>query len=169
VKKRIIVEPTLCTGCEMCTHACSVIKTGAPDPLFARIHVVRDEARNICIPVVCHHCEPAPCVEACPAGAFKRVARLDIWVIDEDKCIHCGECVRACPFGAIQFLPDGDVTKCDLCGGVPRCVECCQDRVQSGNQHVQDIKASALRFDNIVESASLKRRMQLYKEGGGIK
>jgi len=50
-------------------------------------------------PVLCHHCEDAPCLRVCPVAAISmaggRVA------LNEQRCVSCKMCSLACPFGAI--------------------------------------------------------------------
>ena len=41
-----------------------------------------------------------PCKVTCPVDAVQ-IDENDLAMIDEAKCINCGQCVVACPFGAI--------------------------------------------------------------------
>lgn len=110
-----------CTGCRACELACvqshgvagATVGTLA-GPVKPRLFVPGAGEK----PILCRHCEDAPCLNACPRGAGQ--ARLD-----EEKCGDCGEvpCVSACPFGAIR--PAAGPVKCDLCGGDPACVRAC--------------------------------------------
>ncbi len=80
---------------------------------------------------MCHQCENAPCVGACPVGALTMGEQ--VVQANSARCIGCQSCVSACPFGmiTIQSLP-GDtrqqIVKCDLCEQReegPACVESC--------------------------------------------
>lgn len=93
------------------------------------------------LPVMCQHCETAPCVDVCPTGAsFKRAD--GIVLVDKHICIGCRYCMMACPYKArslvhekIEFQkPDsprglGTVESCNMCvnrvdnGQKPACVE----------------------------------------------
>lgn len=104
------------------------------------------------MPILCMHCENAPCIEVCPTGASYR--RADgIVVIDYDKCVGCKSCIENCPYGARHFNEDpegyfgneltinekigyeqhklGVVEKCNFCigrleqGKEPACVQTC--------------------------------------------
>ena len=66
--------------------------------------------------------------------------------LNEEKCIGCLACVDACPFGAIQINPDGDVLKCDLCGGDPVCVKYCPPRPAHSFPHTTYPRASCLEY-----------------------
>jgi formate dehydrogenase iron-sulfur subunit len=88
---------------------------------------------------VCKHCNPAPCLEACPTGALFRT-EFDTVVVQQDICNGCGYCVPSCPFGVVDlnFL-DGHAHKCTLCydrlkGGLePACAKSCPtDAIQFG-------------------------------------
>lgn len=80
---------------------------------------------------VCKHCDPAPCLEACPTGALFRT-EFDTVVVQQDICNGCGYCVPACPFGVVALSKaDGKAHKCTLChdrlkGGLePACSKAC--------------------------------------------
>jgi len=58
--------------------------------------------RKLTYPVLCNHCEEAPCVDVCPTGASTK--RADgVVVIDYDKCVGCRYCVMACPYQQRTF------------------------------------------------------------------
>ena len=76
--KEIFVRPDRCMGCNSCQLACAVEHSeskslyGAiaeyPQPK-PRIFVEWVQPENR-VPVVCRHCEDAPCMYACIAGAI---------------------------------------------------------------------------------------------------
>jgi Fe-S-cluster-containing dehydrogenase component len=84
-------------------------------------------------PVLCMHCDKAPCVEACPIenAIYKRDDGLVI--IDPTKCNGCKNCVNVCPYNALYFNEDLNIAqKCTGCAHlldngwkVPRCVDAC--------------------------------------------
>ena len=93
-----------------------------------RLKVMRLD--ELSVPVMCHQCENAPCVGACPTGALSMGAEKV--EADGGRCIGCQSCVVACPFGAITIEVEAGVTpvivKCDLCGNRergPACVDVC--------------------------------------------
>jgi Fe-S-cluster-containing dehydrogenase component len=55
------------------------------------------------IPVLCMHCDDAPCIQSCPieGGIYKRDDGLVI--IDPKNCTGCMNCIDSCPFGCIYF------------------------------------------------------------------
>lgn len=93
------------------------------------------------LPVMCQHCETAPCADVCPTGAsFKRAD--GIVLVDKHICIGCRYCMMACPYKARSLVheslfdqkPDsprgkGTVESCTMCvhrvdaGQQPACVE----------------------------------------------
>ena len=59
----------------------------------------------------CQSCLAHPCREICPKGAISFVNKRAY--IDQEKCIHCGQCFNACPYHAISHR----VRPCaDACG-----------------------------------------------------
>jgi len=137
--------------------ACKQVNGTPPGVWWSKL-LVREigkypSARITFTPLLCMHCQNAPCVEVCPTGAsYKRPD--GIVVVDYDKCMGCKYCETACPYGArtmveeIQpYYPDfgftpyeqvmyqkhqaGVVEKCNFClekvekGEKPACVETC--------------------------------------------
>ncbi|MHA1731947.1 MAG: 4Fe-4S dicluster domain-containing protein [Promethearchaeota archaeon] len=125
----IVVDPDLCTGCEMCESICSFAHEGVFNPLYSRIKRVRIEP-IINIALACAKCDDPECTRACPQKAIEKDETTgSIKLVDADKCDGCGFCVRACPFGAISVSLDGKALVCDLCEttewGEPQCIEYC--------------------------------------------
>ena len=97
------------------------------------------------LPLMCQHCETAPCVDVCPTGASMK--REDgIVQVDKHICIGCRYCMMACPYKARSFIHEkiefqkptaprgiGTVESCNMCahrvdkGQDPACVEACSE------------------------------------------
>jgi carbon-monoxide dehydrogenase iron sulfur subunit len=87
-------------------------------------------APNRAIPIVCRHCEDAPCMHACIAGAISRTPD-SVVTTDRDKCIGCWTCVMVCPYGVIGRHPEEHKAyRCDRCPDLtlPACVAACPTR-----------------------------------------
>jgi formate dehydrogenase iron-sulfur subunit len=98
-----------CLDCRACEVACGR-EHGA-----SNVTVVRVEDR-FAAPLMCRHCDPAPCVAVCTAGAL--TAADGLVVLDTGRCTGCGLCLLACPFGVMAWTADGRaVHHCDLCAG----------------------------------------------------
>lgn len=144
----VFVNPERCIGCKQCQIACAVehsqsknlysvvFESPIPHP---RIHAAPGLYLNTSFPNKCRHCNPAPCMAACPTGAISRDADLDIVLINGYKCITCGMCAMVCPFDVITYYASPTVKldkaiaiKCDNCierqrrGEIPACVEVCK-------------------------------------------
>jgi len=125
----LVTEPKKCNGCSLCRLVCSMVKSGARNPARARIRIMRLDGREAYLPVICQHCQDAPCMAVCPREAIYRDCELDRVMVDYERCISCRMCSVACPFGAIGFDKERQkVFKCDLCGGQPLCVDYCFPR-----------------------------------------
>jgi len=119
----------ICSGCETCQLMCSLQKTGAFNPKKSRIKVV-SLAVGITIPVTCQQCEDPWCQRACPEKAIAPHKKLNLVVVNEEKCTGCMACVSACPFGIMLYDPENKkAIKCDLCDGNPACVQYCPNKV----------------------------------------
>ncbi len=157
MKWGMVIDLKRCIGCYACQLSCKAEHGTPPGVFFARVLKVEEgqypSARNLFLPVLCNHCENAPCVDACPTGAsFKwEDGTVDI---DHDKCVGCKTCMMACPYdnryyhGESQGYYPGQgltayekarvsrhqedvVMKCDFCrerrlaGKLPACVTNC--------------------------------------------
>ena len=99
----MVIDLHRCIGCQACTVACKVENGTQPGVFWTRVihkeHGQYPSASRFYIPVLCMHCENAPCVQVCPTGAsYKRPD--GIVAIDYDKCMGCKYCEAACPYGA---------------------------------------------------------------------
>lgn len=131
---RIYVRQDRCLGCKSCEIACAVQHSKsktlfgalAERPLSKkRLYV--EEADGFKLPILCRHCEDAPCVNGCITGCLYHddngyVRRK------KDRCIGCWTCIMVCPFGVVSR--DGVTriaVKCDRCHKleVPACVNAC--------------------------------------------
>ncbi len=133
--KEIFVKTDSCTGCNTCKIACAVEHSQSktlfsaigetPKPR-SRVYVEWLEG-NTKVPVLCRHCEDAPCVNACISGAITRTD-LNTVVTDNDKCIGCWTCVMVCPYGVIgRDKTRAKAYRCDRCPDLetPACVASC--------------------------------------------
>lgn len=124
----IVASPQSCIGCRTCEVACALEHTDDINQFYPRLTVMRLD--HLSVPVMCHQCENAPCVGACPVGALTMGSvRVEA---DSTRCIGCQSCVVACPFGAITIEMSVEhppmIVKCDLCTGReqgPACISVC--------------------------------------------
>ncbi|MEG1211058.1 MAG: 4Fe-4S dicluster domain-containing protein [Leclercia sp.] len=124
----VLTDPAACIGCRTCEAACALEHATAAHPFSSRLQVLRLD--HLSVSLMCHQCENAPCVSACPVGALTMGAsRVEA---DSSRCIACQGCVVACPFGAISIALSAQrtplIVKCDLCEHReqgPACVDVC--------------------------------------------
>lgn len=136
--KEIFVRLDRCMGCHSCEMACAVAhsrdrslyaalaETPAPKPRLYVEWVAPDHA----VPILCRHCEDAPCMHACIAGAINR-GPSGVVTTEKDKCIGCWTCVMVCPYGVIgRHLEEHKAYRCDRCPDreTPACVAACPTR-----------------------------------------
>jgi Fe-S-cluster-containing dehydrogenase component len=142
----IVCDIDKCTGCYSCFLACKDEHLGND---HLPISVSQSEGQKWInvkeieqgtgskvkvdyLPVMCQHCEDAPCMRLAPKGAvYKR--EDGIIVIDPEKAVGCKEIVDTCPYGCVEWneslkLPQ----KCTMCAHMldrgektTRCVEVC--------------------------------------------
>ena len=114
----LYVDIDRCIYCHACEVACERVHGESR----ISVEAVRDRA---CVPVLCHHCDPAPCAAVCSAGALTQGESSVIF--EAEECTRCGLCTIACPFGAAYLGEADGLQKCDLCPEmeVPACVLTC--------------------------------------------
>ena len=118
----MVIDVDRCVGCQACTVACKTENETPADVWYAPVIEyemgVYPDARMTFLPVLCNHCEDAPCLQACPTNALTR--RDDgIVAYDQDKCCGTRACMNACPYGALHIdmgargesLHDGERTE----------------------------------------------------------
>ena len=152
VRWGLLVDVTKCSdGCTDCVDACNEEHglTGKDraetDAQYIRTVDVKDNQSGEVqhIPMMCQHCDDAPCVTVCPTGAsFQRDD--GIVLVDKHTCIGCRYCMLACPYKARSFIHEqltdqvpntprgkGTVESCNFCShrvdrdATPACVEAC--------------------------------------------
>ena len=123
----VVAEPLWCTGCNTCLAACSDVHKTQGLQQHPRLALAKTS--TITAPVVCHHCEEAPCLQVCPVNAISQ--RDDAIQLNESLCIGCKLCAVVCPFGAISASGSRPVNARDLCDFLPEgpaCVRACPNQ-----------------------------------------
>lgn len=122
-------------GCKSCEVACAVEHSRSKNLFSAmvetpvprkRLYVENPE--GVRMPMVCRHCDDAPCVLVCRTGATKKDAISGIVIKEEENCIGCWMCAMVCPYGMVGRQKEVKVAvKCDLCPdrATPVCVTAC--------------------------------------------
>lgn len=148
-------------GGEACIEACKKEHGWGDDPKsnqaqdsqwVRKVKVTeKTTGHSFSLPVMCQHCETAPCVDVCPTGASMK--RADgIVQVDKHICIGCRYCMMACPYKARSFVHEtlidqrpntprgkGTVESCNLCahrvdgGKNPACVDAAPDAILFGD------------------------------------
>ena len=146
--KSLVVDISRCNGCYNCQIACKDEHVGndwmpftRPQPDTGQFWLKLNEfvrgtvpkVKMHYLPVLCMHCDKAPCVAACPVkdAIYKR--NDGVVIIDPSRCTGCRNCVAACPYGAIYFNDGLNLAqKCTMCAHLldrgwkePRCVDVC--------------------------------------------
>jgi carbon-monoxide dehydrogenase iron sulfur subunit len=122
-------------GCRSCITACAVAHSAAKTLFGAIAETPPPKSRLFVewvtpdhkVPIVCRHCDDAPCMHACISGAIQRDAD-GVVRTDADKCIGCWTCVMVCPYGVIgRHLEEHKAYRCDRCPDrdIPACVSAC--------------------------------------------
>ena len=126
MRKTILIDFDKCTGCMMCTMACSLAKTESFNPARSRIGIVNWETNGLIVPVMCQHCEEPVCMFSCPVDAISKDENNGLVRIDRQTCINCKICRQVCPYGGPSWDPIArEVVLCDHCEGKPACVDVC--------------------------------------------
>lgn len=194
-KKRfaMLMDLDKCIGCHACTVACKaengVAIGGYRTKVLEEEYGQYPETSRFFLPMMCNHCEDAPCITACPNNA---IIRKDNGIVDilKDKCGGTTLCVSACPYGAIYINPDRNPTeevanypsrqvikadKCNFCdhrieaGLEPACSDTCPTdaRVFGDLEDEKSLVAKIVKeeqLSGLLESEGTKP--QVYYKGG---
>lgn len=128
----LVVNAAKCTGCKRCEINCSLFNEEECSPYISRVKI----SRNLHIhgedgllmgnftyfPDTCRQCEVPACGEACPAKAIYADDN-GIKIVDQEKCIGCGECTKACPWHMPTVNPE--TRKSSKCIACSACVQGC--------------------------------------------
>ncbi|BDU74481.1 4Fe-4S dicluster domain-containing protein [Mesoterricola silvestris] len=135
-KKALLIDITLCVGCNACQAACKVenkLPEGEEKALSLSAFTALSEHDGLFVRHMCQHCDIPTCVSACPVGALEKRADGPV-LYDGDKCIGCRYCMQACPFHIPRYewkSTRPGIKKCILCAprlakGLPTaCAEAC--------------------------------------------
>jgi Fe-S-cluster-containing dehydrogenase component len=169
--KVLVVDLSICNGCYNCQVACkdehvandwSPIAKPQPDTgqFWNKItDNVRGQVPKVKVTYmhsICVHCDEAPCIEACNAGAIYK--RDDgIVIIDPVKCRGNQMCIAACPYENVIYFNDmlNIAQKCTFCAHLlddgwtePRCVDACPTGAfKFGDEDDPKIKALVARAE----------------------
>ncbi|MCL5265744.1 MAG: 4Fe-4S dicluster domain-containing protein [Chloroflexi bacterium] len=106
----MVIDLKRCIGCQACTLACKA-EQGTPKGVFYTRVLEKEEGtypnvKKTFVPVLCNHCQNAPCERVCPTGATSK--RPDgVVLVDHNVCIGCRACYAACPYNNRFFLAKG--------------------------------------------------------------
>ncbi len=106
MKLAMIIDLRRCFGCNSCTVACKQANATPPDTYYTKVLYSETgkfpDSKPVYFPVLCNHCDEAPCVAVCPTKASKKLPDGTVQ-ITASECIGCKLCIAACPYGARFF------------------------------------------------------------------
>ena len=123
----LLFHPERCSGCGLCGSVCGGRENNLAAPETSRIQILGNPARGGSFAVFCQHCLNPGCMAVCPQSAVSR-DKTGLVRINKALCVNCGLCREACAEAAPLRDARGDIRKCDLCGGSPKCVEACPQK-----------------------------------------
>lgn len=158
----ITANADLCIGCRTCeiacvaAHPCDSVDVFVPQSFHPRLKVIK--SGDDTAPVMCRHCDGAPCLQVCVHGAM--AFEGETVQVRYDLCTGCGACAMVCPFGVVEMVMLSgalQAVKCDLCvtrSAGPACVEHCPTKALSvstpdeikGMQETKRLKAISSAF-----------------------
>ena len=106
----MVIDVQRCIACWACSISCKAANFLPGDVVWNRLII--GESGNYPVvkkeiyPVLCNHCEDAPCAKVCPTKATTRREEDGVVTIDYDKCIGCRYCMIACPYQSRTYYED---------------------------------------------------------------
>ena len=135
-KKAMLLDITLCIGCNACQGACkeaNQLPPGDENRLTLTAFTALSEHQGRFVRHLCQHCDEPTCVSVCPVGALTKSAAGPV-TYDGNKCIGCRYCLQACPFHVPKYEWSStrpSIRKCNFCaarlavGRPTACSEAC--------------------------------------------
>lgn len=134
--KGFIFDYSKCVGCHACMVACYAENSTKPPLSWRQINHYNKQKLPLLgfvhLSIACNHCKEAPCVKACPSGAYTVDVDTRAVIHNPEKCLGCKYCTWACPFDAPKYNPEiGIIEKCNFCnhrlkeGQIPACALNC--------------------------------------------
>lgn len=148
----MVIDLHACVGCSACDIACKR-ENNVPDDFAWSNHMhetrgVFPDVKHRYIPVLCNHCENAPCVANCPTTAMYKTED-GLTMHDAEKCIGCGACILACPYGVIYRNNEEphQESRNDTVAAIPNCT--------STGEEVLEISGTPIPCYNPARAATL--------------
>ena len=135
-KKAMLIDLTLCMGCNACQAACKEENHLSPNEeknLSLTAYTALNKYSDVYVRRLCQHCDVPTCVSVCPVGALVKQGDGPV-AYDADKCIGCRYCLQACPYHVPKYEWSSTkprIQKCRFCaprlakGQLPACAEAC--------------------------------------------
>lgn len=130
----IYVKPDRCMGCKSCEIGCAVQHSEGKTLFSALLEIPApmkrlfvETAEGVKMPILCRHCDDAPCLNACISGCLYKDENGFIRR-KKERCVGCWTCLMVCPFGVVtRDVNKHLAVKCDRCHklDVPACVTAC--------------------------------------------
>jgi carbon-monoxide dehydrogenase iron sulfur subunit len=130
----IYVKPDKCMGCKSCEIGCAVQHSEGKTLFSALLEIPApmkrlfvETAEGVKMPILCRHCDDAPCLNACISGCLYKDENGFIRR-KKERCVGCWTCLMICPFGVVtRDVNKHLAVKCDRCHklDVPACVTAC--------------------------------------------
>ncbi len=172
----MVIVGDRCIGCDACYVACKTEWQLTPmrEAYRTRVFEVEDtdrfgKAKVHFLPVLCNHCDNAPCVDVCPTGSSFKREEDGIVLVDPDMCIGCKACMVTCPYNARYYDEEAkSVDKCTFCfpriatGLEPACVSTCVGE----SRNFGDLNDPQSKVSKLLKNATSITRL---KEADGAK
>ena len=190
MKYALLIDVNRCCICFACQVACKDEYVGNTYPPFSVpqpdieqewINVEEIEkgkypyVKVYPVPVLCNHCDDAPCIKTCPVPGAIYHTENKLVIIDparckSDKC-DTRPCVKGCPYGVIFYNKARKISqKCTFCahrlekGKEPACIDACPAGVFLFGEESKILKEALKRSAKVLHP-EYKSKPRIYYAG----